>query len=712
MALAQEDRRIVMVRVVPSKKIVYSGHKFRFFAFAYNRDNEKVSFTPEWSATGGAITDDGWFTAGNREAVYSVMATDPHTGAQGSATVMVRRLIPRETRSAYGQTIVRLKIFPVHVELAPMQRIQFAVRAYNAAGSEVDTGQLLWKVTGGSVTSSGLYQAGGAPGKYLVQVQVPDGAVTTAEVFIRGDLGRVATLKISPTRTRLKPNEEQRFFVTGFNSSGAVVSFSPYWQATGGSIDQYGIYRAGAVPGSYFVKAIAPDNVSSTATVVIEPVLVQRVEIWPQSATLYPGQIQKFSAQAYDANGSSVPAMALWSAEGGQIDSDGNYRAGSFPGHYRITVTIGQISVQRHVVIRAASYPIRLSIYPKNVSLQPGQAVRFTATAYDQQGQPVATAINWQAQGGSLDASGLYRAGVMPGAYQVRASVGNSIFAEATVVISSSGVYEPVAKLTIAPAQLDLNPGESATFLARGFDSYGRKISCALSWQASGGTITANGLYRAGATPGTYQVMASTASGVSASAIVNIIAAEPEVPTDARLVVKPKKATLEPGETCIFIATLRDRSGRVLPARFQWQATGGTIDSEGNYQAGNEPGKYAAIVTDLGTGRSRKVAIKITEASTQPKIKPFQVLEWKIGDGDRISGNIFLKVEVNAENAHLLKLVLISTSGVEKILVQRKVKAGYIVTFQGNYIRKHTRIIAVILTDAELRELHRWQHKP
>ena len=712
MAVAQDGGKIATIQVVPGKKVIYSGQKFRFFAFAYNKYNQKVPFSAEWSATGGAITDDGWYTAGNREAVYSVMATDPNTGAQGSATVMIHRSPSGNTGTSFGERITRLQISPTRIELAPLEKIQFSVRAYNKGGQLVEIQKLLWKVTGGSVTGTGSYQAGGAPGKYLVEVRVPNGAAATAEVIIRGNIERVASLKIFPSGAKLKPYEEHRFFVTAFNTSGSVVQIAPRWQATGGSINQYGIYRAGAVSGTYFVKAIAPGGVSSTSTVVIETVHIHRVEVQPQSVILYPGQMQKFRVRAYDVRGHEVPAFSVWSAEGGEIDAEGTYRAGPMPGRYLLTVTVGQISVERHVLIRAGSRPTNLTIQPKNVRLQPGQTVQFTATAYSEQGQPVSTQIRWQVQGGSIDASGLYRAGAMPGAYFVRALLGNGTFVDSTVVITSHNAYEQVARLTISPNQLHLKPGESVTFYARGFNHSGREIPCAFSWRTTGGTITANGRYQAGAVPGTYQVVVSATSGVNTTATVNIIGPHQAAPAGVSLKVKPKKAIIEQGGTCTFHVALVDSYGRALSGRFQWQATGGTIDADGNYQAGNEPGKYAVIVTDLTTGISCKVAIKITIGTKKPKIKPFKVLEWKIGNGNSTVGKIFIKAQVNADNAYLLKLVLIRTNGVEKILAQRRASAGYTVTFQGNYIRSYTRMIAVVLADAELQELHRWQRKP
>ena len=95
--------------------------------------------------------------------------------------------------------------------------------------------------------------------------------------------------------------------------------------------------------------------------------------------------------------------------------------------------------------------------------------------------------------------------------------------------------------LQVTPTGVVLDPGASAQFDATVTDPLGRPVSGGtIQWAATGGTITAQGLYTAGDTPGPYQVTATeTGSGVSTSAGVSIRdpGASPGVITIARLSV-------------------------------------------------------------------------------------------------------------------------------------------------------------------------------
>ncbi len=75
----------------------------------------------------------------------------------------------------------------------------------------------------------------------------------------------------------------------------------------------------------------------------------------------------------------------------------------------------------------------------------------------------------------------------------------------------------PVLTVTLSPASVTLAPGETAQFNAVATLA----TAGPAAWQAIGGTISATGLFKAGSTPGTYEVIA-TRSGVTGRATVTI----------------------------------------------------------------------------------------------------------------------------------------------------------------------------------------------
>ncbi len=85
----------------------------------------------------------------------------------------------------------------------------------------------------------------------------------------------------------------------------------------------------------------------------------------------------------------------------------------------------------------------------------------------------------------------------------------------------------PVLTVTVSPASVTLAPGETAQFAAVATLA----TAGPPAWKATGGTVSATGLFKAGTTPGTYEVIA-TRSGVSGRATVTVKeVAPPPTPT-------------------------------------------------------------------------------------------------------------------------------------------------------------------------------------
>lgn len=77
------------VRVQPDSAVVDPGQQEKFSAEGLDDDGDTVPVEVNWSATGGSISDDGIFTAGENAGAYSVSARDT-SGMVGSARVRIR----------------------------------------------------------------------------------------------------------------------------------------------------------------------------------------------------------------------------------------------------------------------------------------------------------------------------------------------------------------------------------------------------------------------------------------------------------------------------------------------------------------------------------------------------------------------------------------------------------------------------------------------
>ena len=178
-----------------------------------------------------------------------------------------------------------------------------------------------------------------------------------------------------------------------------------------------------------------------------------------------------------------------------------------------------------HVVITPASTILSVN------GIQP-----FSAQAYNSENQAL-SGITYQwmvtSGGGTIDTSGLFTAGKIPGTYidtvTVFAVQGNNAkiaTANVTVTAALPGVFHHV---TVIPAIATLVPGGTKQFSAQVFDGNNVAISgFTYTWYVvnGGGTISSNGLFTAGTTSGrfvdTIQVVATNGpvNGVGKATVV------------------------------------------------------------------------------------------------------------------------------------------------------------------------------------------------
>ena len=81
----------------------------------------------------------------------------------------------------------------------------------------------------------------------------------------------ISLVAVGPEAVELRPGETAQFFAAGYHATGIRLWFMPRWSATGGTVNQQGLYTAGSVPGDYTVTACRITGVCGSATVKIAP---------------------------------------------------------------------------------------------------------------------------------------------------------------------------------------------------------------------------------------------------------------------------------------------------------------------------------------------------------------------------------------------------------------------------------------------------------
>ena len=192
---------------------------------------------------------------------------------------------------------------------------------------------------------------------------------------------------------------------------------------------------------------------------------------------------------------------------------------------------------------------------------------------------------------------------------------GAAIFlASATIAACDAhGISNPgtLATLTVSPVAT-LISGSSVQLIAVGRDASGRVIAVTPTWSvaARGGTVSANGMFTAGAAAGFFANTAvATVGSISGSASITVVSG-----AIATITVVPNPATLAVAATQQFFATAKDASGNLVQFLPTWSvvAGGGTIDSAGNFTGGATPGTYASSVQASHNGITGFATVNVT----------------------------------------------------------------------------------------------------
>ena len=283
------------------------------------------------------------------------------------------------------------------------------------------------------------------------------------------------TVSISPRNVTVETNQLIRFLAEGRNSAGDSVEAPVEWSATGGTILPDGRFSA-AETGTFMVMGRLPqgenDRVdTATVKVVRRQVKLASVAIAPDSTTLAPGLSQTFLVVGYLKDGRATPIGVNWSATGGTIDAGGHYIAGDTAGTYQV--------IARHISLPLADTAVVTISAPPPPPPPPAEPAPPPAEPEPTPAEP-----------------------------------------EPTPAEPEPTPPEPVlVQVTLMPGSATLAPFATRRFVAFGRTAEGDSIPLTPT-SATGGTLSADGVYTAGSTAGTFRVIAAAGSLADTSTVV------------------------------------------------------------------------------------------------------------------------------------------------------------------------------------------------
>ncbi len=235
-----------------------------------------------------------------------------------------------------------------------------------------------------------------------------------------------------------------------------------------------------------------------------------------------------------------------------------------------------------------------VSVSCASTSIQTGQTSQCSAVVSGT--GSFSSGVTWSAVSGTVNSSGLYTApSTVPasGSDTIKATStqDNTKFGTAVVSIATTVVQPTVTKVTVTAMPSSIATSQTATCTATvtGTGAY----SSAVTWTATGGTITAAGVFTPSGT-GTGSCIANSAqagyTNISGSATITVTSPPPTV-TGITVIASPSSITTAQTATCVATVT----GTGAYSSAVTWTASGGTITQAG-------------VFTPSGTGTGSCIA--------------------------------------------------------------------------------------------------------
>jgi hypothetical protein len=558
-------------------------------------DNGEAALTYTWSSTGPAAVT---FSANATNAAKASLATFSALGSY-TLTVTVRDVQGLTATSNVtvnvNATLTSINVTPGSANVPASGTQQFTASGRDQFGAALSAQpSITWTTSGGgTISGSGLYTAGATIGGPY-SITATSGAVSgSATVNVVSGPPTVATAAsatpnpVTATTTTLSAlgaddGGEAALTYTWVRTSGpAAVTFSG-----NGSNAAKSTVATFTAAGSYVFTVTIRDaqnnSVSSSVTVTVNATLTSIV-VTPSTITIAPNSNQQFTASARDQFGAALspqPSITWTASGGGTINGSGRYNANNTPGGpYTITATSGAISGTAQVTIGSGSGPSVATAATATPNPVTATTTALSVLGADDGGEAALT-YTWSATGpaavtysanGNNAAKNSTATFSMAGSYTftvtLRDAQNNTATSSVTVTVNAT-----LTTVAVSPAATSVVANGTRTFTAQGSDQFGTVLASQPTWSwtvSGGGTISASGLFTAGATPGGPFTVTAASGGRSGTAQVTVTAGSP--PTVATA-ASATPSTVSGTTTALSVLGADD--GGEAGLTYTWSSTG------------------------------------------------------------------------------------------------------------------------------------------
>jgi hypothetical protein len=172
-----------------------------------------------------------------------------------------------------------------------------------------------------------------------------------------------------------------------------------------------------------------------------------------------------------------------------------------------------------------------------------------------------------------------------------------------------------VVTVALSPTVAQVGPSEALPFVA----TVSGTSNPAVRWhvvESGGGTIDSNGLYQSPAQPGTFHVAATSVADGSktATAAVTVTSSPAAV---VAVSISPQSRSVGTGSSVQFAASVSGTSDTRVTWTVSEGSAGGSVDSNGLYQAPAQAGAFHVVATSVADA-TRSATATVTVTSSVP----------------------------------------------------------------------------------------------
>jgi hypothetical protein len=458
------EQTLTSVSVAPASVGLAPDGTQQFTATALDQFGNAMTSQPAftWSlapTSAGSISSTGLYTAPDSTGSATILAT-ADTIFTGTATATVDDTPPTvvdpATATPNPVTGTTTALSVLATDIGGTGNLTYTWAATAAPNGADPTYSL-----NGSALSNATTVTFNEAGDYTFTVTISDGIEhTTSSVNVTVDQ-TLSSVAVTPASVGLAPNGTQQFAATALDQFGNPMSSQPAftWSLdplSVGSIDSSGLYTAPDGQGHATVRATTQTIFSGVASVTVNdtpPTIVEPATATPNPVT---GTTTVLSVVATDVGGAgnltftwvatTAPTGAdpIFSVNGSGTSAVTTVtfnRAGDYV--FTVTISDGTASTTSSVNVTVDQTLSGVSVAPASVTLGTNATQQFTASAYDQFGNAMATqpSITWTLDPlsvGSVNSSGLYTSPDSAGSATVRASASALVSGTATVTVQGS----------------------------------------------------------------------------------------------------------------------------------------------------------------------------------------------------------------------------------------------------------------------------------